>query len=117
MAQDKSVSASLSRLEQLMPDTLTGAEVVISGETHAIIAKRAGTGAKAWLNACPHQGRSLDYVPGKFLIDKGLLVCPAHGATFELDEGLCVAGPCRGEHLRAIAVYAEADGTLRFGPL
>jgi len=56
-------------------------------------------------NVCPHAGRRLDWAPGKFLVTKdGLLVCAVHGATFELESGVCVAGPCRGEVLRAVAI-------------
>ncbi|HNV79908.1 MAG TPA: Rieske (2Fe-2S) protein, partial [Thermomonas sp.] len=38
------------------------------------------------------------------------LVCAAHGASFELANGVCVAGPCRGESLRAVAVEVRDGG-------
>jgi nitrite reductase/ring-hydroxylating ferredoxin subunit len=61
---------------------------------------------------CPHAGRRLDWAPGKFLRDKqGHLVCAAHGATFELEGGVCVAGPCRGAALRAVDVEVR-DGVV-----
>ena len=93
---------------------LVALDVDIDGETMPIIVDCDRTPLQAWLNCCPHQGRRLDYVPGKFLIHKEQLVCAAHGATFELSEGLCVGGPCRGEHLSRVTVTAEPDGTLRF---
>ena len=93
---------------------LVALDVDIDGETTPIIVDCDRTPLQAWLNCCPHQGRRLDYVPGKFLIHKEQLVCAAHGATFELSEGLCVGGPCRGEHLSRVDVTAEPDGTLRF---
>ena len=66
---------------------------------------------RAWLNVCPHAGRRLDWAPGKFLRAKdGMLVCAAHGASFELANGVCVAGPCRGESLRAVAVEVRDGG-------
>ncbi|HPW13843.1 MAG TPA: Rieske (2Fe-2S) protein, partial [Thermomonas sp.] len=59
----------------------------------------------------PHAGRRLDWAPGKFLRAKdGMLVCAAHGASFELANGVCVAGPCRGESLRAVAVEVRDGG-------
>ena len=70
---------------------------------------RKGSQVRAWLNVCPHAGRRLDYLPGKFLMDKDLLVCAAHGATFRTDDGECVAGPCRGAHLRAVAIEVVGD--------
>ena len=58
-------------------------------------------------------GRRLDWAPGQFLkTGDGLLVCAAHGASFELARGECVAGPCRGESLRAVAVRV-VDGEVR----
>jgi nitrite reductase/ring-hydroxylating ferredoxin subunit len=89
----------LIRRSQLPASGLAAIDVEIDGETRSIIVDCDANPLRAWLNTCPHQGRRLDYVPGKFLIDKGRLVCAAHGATFELSDGLCVAGPCRGEHL------------------
>jgi nitrite reductase/ring-hydroxylating ferredoxin subunit len=100
-----------------LPAGLSALDVEIDGESTSIILDCDRSPLQAWLNCCPHQGRRLDYVPGKFLIHKGELVCAAHGATFELSEGLCVGGPCRGEHLTSIAVTEEKIGSdtwLRF---
>ena len=43
--------------------------------------------------------------------DAESLVCAAHGASFELQGGECLAGPCRGESLRAVAVEIR-DGAV-----
>ena len=67
---------------------------------------------RAWINVCPHAGRRLDWAPGRFLASKdGLLVCAVHGASFETRGGVCEAGPCRGESLRAVAVEVR-DGAV-----
>lgn len=81
-------------------------EAVVDGnDAESLLLHRDGDRVRAWLNICPHAGRRLDWAPGLFLKTKeGLLVCAAHGASFELDGGTCVAGPCRGEALRAVAV-------------
>jgi nitrite reductase/ring-hydroxylating ferredoxin subunit len=77
-----------------------------------LILHRSGGSVRAWLNICPHAGRRLDWAPGKFLISKdGLLVCAAHGASFELHAGVCVGGPCRGDSLRAVMVEL-VDGVV-----
>ena len=94
----------LIRRSQLPASGLSAIDAEIDGETSSIIVDCDANPPRAWLNTCPHQGRRLDYVPGKFLIDKGRLVCAAHGATFQLEDGLCVAGPCRGEHLTSVAI-------------
>ncbi|HEY7872760.1 MAG TPA: Rieske 2Fe-2S domain-containing protein [Rudaea sp.] len=69
-----------------------------------LILIRVGAAVSAYHNECPHAGRRLDYAPGKFLIDNGTLICAAHGATFRLENGHCIGGPCRGQSLRSIAV-------------
>ena len=98
-----------------LPDTgLVAIDAEIDGETTSIIVDCGRNPLQAWRNCCPHQGRRLDYAPGKFLIHKEQLVCAAHGATFELEEGLCVGGPCRGEHLTRVRVDESEDGSLSF---
>ena len=92
-------------------------EAEIDGVAESLILHRNGDQVRAWLNICPHAGRRLDWAPGKFLLSKdGLLVCAAHGASFELREGACVAGPCRGESLRAVAVEVM-EGGIRIRPV
>ena len=88
-------------------------EAVIEGDAESLVLFRQGQGVRAWLNVCPHAGRRLDWAPGKFLKSKeGHLICAAHGASFELGDGVCVAGPCRGDSLRAVAVTV-VDGEVR----
>ena len=68
--------------------------------------------ALAFVNRCPHRGVELDWLPGEFFEESGLyLVCSTHGAIFEPSTGLCVAGPCQGARLQAIAVE-ERDGRI-----
>lgn len=80
-------------------------EATLGGDAESLILYRDGVQVRAWLNVCPHAGRRLDWAPGQFLKTReGLLVCAVHGASFELGGGQCVAGPCRGSSLRAIAL-------------
>lgn len=88
------------------------AEATVDDSPESLILHRDGAGVRAWLNVCPHAGRRLDWAPGKFLKSKdGLLVCAVHGASFELQRGECVAGPCRGDALRQVAVEVR-DGKV-----
>jgi nitrite reductase/ring-hydroxylating ferredoxin subunit len=87
-------------------------EAVLDGDAESLILHRDGQGVRAWLNVCPHAGRRLDWSPGKFLRSReGHLVCAVHGASFELKRGDCVAGPCRGDSLREVAVEVR-DGQV-----
>jgi nitrite reductase/ring-hydroxylating ferredoxin subunit len=87
-------------------------EALLDGDAESLIVHRDGQSVRAWLNVCPHAGRRLDWAPGKFLKSReGHLVCAAHGASFELGRGDCIAGPCRGDFLRAVAVEVR-DGQV-----
>ena len=95
----------LSALNDIVDGGFAEVEATIGDDAESLILFRDGDEVRAWLNVCPHAGRRLDWAPGQFLKTKeGLLVCAAHGASFELDGGTCVAGPCRGEALRPVAV-------------
>lgn len=100
----ESVSGSLITLAELPPEGLSELERVVDGEPQSLVLLRQGKQVRAWLNICPHAGRRLDYAPGRFLVDQGRLVCAAHGASFELEQGRCVAGPCKGASLVPVAV-------------
>ncbi|MGI8560493.1 MAG: Rieske (2Fe-2S) protein [Luteimonas sp.] len=114
---DGVVSDSLNRgalaaFEDIDDGGFVAVEAVVDGEAESLILHRQGGEIRAWLNICPHAGRRLDWAPGKFLKSTdGLLVCAVHGASFELGRGECVAGPCRGEVLRAVAVELR-DGKV-----
>ena len=98
-------------LSALPLDSLHEREVLLDGEPESLIFYRDAAGqVRAWFNICPHAGRRLDWSPGQFLRSKtGELVCAVHGASFALPEGVCVAGPCRGECLRAVALQIDGD--------
>jgi len=107
-----SSSAALARLEQLAPGDLAEAEARIGEATESLLLYRDSDGVRAWLNVCPHAGRRLDWAPGQFLKSReGHVVCAAHGAAFELQHGVCVSGPCRGQSLLAVAVTVR-DGEV-----
>ena len=100
----------------MLADSLHEVEALIDGDAESLLLYRDPAGdVRAWLNICPHAGRRLDWAPGKFLRAKdGSLVCAAHGASFDLATGECIAGPCRGERLRDIAVHC-IDDEVRLG--
>jgi len=105
----------LLALDAIADGGFAEAEALVDGEPESLVLHRSGDEVRAWLNICPHAGRRLDWAPGQFLKSKeGLLVCAAHGATFETGGGECVAGPCRGEALRAVAVRVR-DGQVLLG--
>ncbi|MGJ8664205.1 MAG: Rieske (2Fe-2S) protein [Marinicella sp.] len=71
----------------------------------SIMIKRDYADWVAFINECPHQGRRLDYAEDAFLeTPDELLVCPAHGATFDPKTGFSTSGPCAGQSLTALTV-------------
>jgi len=78
-----------------------------NGLTSIMVIKR-GKKYCGFKNVCPHQGRRMDYAAGQFLLgETGNIICPAHGAEFNPDNGLCINGPCLGQSL--VSVYIQAN--------
>ncbi|HOP21434.1 MAG TPA: Rieske 2Fe-2S domain-containing protein [Gammaproteobacteria bacterium] len=79
------------------------------GQLSLILIERE-EGFKAYTNSCPHQGRRLDFAENQFLMTENQeLVCPAHGAVFELNKGYCLSGPCKGQSLRQIDIKVDEE--------
>ena len=63
----------------------------------------------AYENYCPHAGGPLNLLPNRFLSrDKQHLLCATHGAKFNIDDGVCVRGPCQGDCLNPLPVNVDA---------
>lgn len=81
-------------------------------EPWPILIARKGGSFHAYENACPHAGARLDAATGNFLDEEGnFLRCGAHGALFDLDDGKCFMGPCKGEALKRIEIIVD-DGDI-----
>ncbi len=68
---------------------------------------------RAYVNRCPHALFTLDFGDRHIHREDGeALVCWSHGAQFRLDDGRCVAGPCRGRALEPLPLE-RAGGVTR----
>ncbi len=57
----------------------------------------------SYQNRCPHTGVNLEWVPHQFLDSKNEFIqCATHGALFEIENGLCIHGPCVGDRLEEV---------------
>lgn len=66
---------------------------------------RVGKEVRAYQNWCPHAGHPLNVKPHQFLTPDGaLIICASHGALFERNGGICIAGPCTGRSLKPLPV-------------
>lgn len=65
-----------------------------------------------YLNSCPHTGEPLDWVPGRFRsFDREHIQCATHDALFQIQDGICIAGPCTGDALQQLEAVVE-DGEI-----
>jgi nitrite reductase/ring-hydroxylating ferredoxin subunit len=75
----------------------------------AIVVRDAAGELRAYLNRCQHLPIPLDAGSRSFFGPDGRqLVCKTHGATYRLEDGMCIAGPCTGRAL--VALRLEHDG-------
>ncbi|HTP39140.1 MAG TPA: Rieske 2Fe-2S domain-containing protein [Steroidobacteraceae bacterium] len=74
---------------------------------------RTDGAVRAYVNRCAHLRYPLNYLEDHFTSYDGRHIeCFVHGALFEKDSGLCIAGPCLGQSLASIAVVVEAGEVL-----
>jgi nitrite reductase/ring-hydroxylating ferredoxin subunit len=87
-------------------------DVRSGGITRPAFAIRWCGAVHGYLNECRHQASELDWEAGDFFdASKLYLVCATHGALYEPDSGLCIAGPCRGARLKTV-MLAEHHGGI-----
>lgn len=108
----ESVNCSLIAPEALAEGQPVSIKVLIDKEEIPVIAVKSAGTVHVYRNQCPHQGRLLDFAPGRVLAKDGTLVCAAHGAVFAMADGRCLQGPCRGEALAEFALEPQPDGRL-----
>ena len=72
-------------------------DVIFRGQTCRAFAIRFGGQTHAYINQCVHIPMEMDFQPNRFFDSTGeWLICSTHGATYQPDTGVCVAGPCGG---------------------
>lgn len=77
-----------------------------------LFAVRTGDQLYLYRNNCPHDNIPLNWEPDQFMDASGSLIeCANHGALFVIETGECVAGPCLGDCLEAVA-FTLKDGQI-----
>ena len=78
---------------------------------------RQGEQVFAYQNYCAHVGHPLNWPPDAFLTkNRRNIICASHGAMYEIDSGLCIAGPCPGKMLNPVEVRVEHGEVIVRGP-
>ena len=89
--------------------------IVVEGISRDAFVVRYRGQFHAYLNTCRHQSLPLDFGDAHFFDDTyDAIVCCQHGARYLAETGECVAGPCVGARLTALAVV-ERDGAIWCG--
>lgn len=87
-----------------------GFDVMSKQQLMSIICVRQGQQVFAYKNSCPHTGVNLEWIADQFLDDtQQYLVCSTHGALFQVEDGLCVSGPCHGESLQKLSIEQQQE--------
>ena len=101
----------LCRIEEI-PEGGSKGFPALPGRFTGLFAVRQGRDVFVYVNACPHVGTPLDWMPDRFLTADGArIICATHGAEFRIDNGLCLAGPCEGDRLEPVLIKVK-DGTI-----
>jgi 3-phenylpropionate/trans-cinnamate dioxygenase ferredoxin subunit len=86
-----------------------GAAVAVELAGWAIAVARVDGVPRAAINRCTHAAAA--FLPGG-RVRRGVLMCPAHGARFEISDGRCVGSlyqPLRTFACREVAGWIEID--------
>ncbi len=97
---------------QLRADALAvGVPRLVRAGAASVILLRLPETIIAWRNRCPHMGVELDWREERLVAPGGAhLRCTVHGALFSPRNGICLRGPCVGEHL--MPVDLDIDETM-----
>lgn len=102
----------LCRLDELTDPGSRGFTIESNGQPLEIFLVRKGTAVYGYRNTCPHTGGPLDWQPDEFLDDdREHIMCATHAALFRIEDGYCLAGPCRRQNLTPIALEI-VDGDI-----
>ena len=107
------VRVFLCALQELPCHASRGFAVETPVGVQDIFVVRDNTRVCAYYNSCPHTGAPLDWMPDQFLsLDMAHIQCATHAALFNVHDGVCVAGPCRGDALIAVPLVSDADSVF-----
>ena len=100
----------LCELSDLDETHAYGADV--DGVSYVIVLSPDDAQPRAYQNSCPHLGIQLEMMPNQFLDPtQEYIVCSNHGAVFQIEDGLCIAGPCTSHKLQPAAIKVT-DGSV-----
>ena len=90
-----------------------GFEIKVGDHAMRLMIVRRGTAVYIYENSCPHRRLPLDFKPGQFLdAEQKNIMCTNHIALFQIEDGLCIEGPCKGASLNKFSASIRDDGVF-----
>ena len=98
----------LCRLDDIKDGGSKGVAPNARGRDQILLVRRGGQ-VRAYINNCPHYDRApLGWKKDEFLSGDGQhIMCAAHGALFDTENGVCTLGPCLGQSLTPVSVRLD----------
>jgi len=109
-----SVPYRVCHLSELGTGSALGVDPEHCGRDTVFVVKK-GERVFAYRDACPHYegATTLPWRKDAYLDSTAeFIVCAAHGAEFEVETGLCVRGPCKGDVLTSVPLSIASDGII-----
>ena len=103
----------LCRVDALTDGSAQGFALDRPGHDSMFLVKHEGT-VYGYRNDCPHwPGSPMAWRKDAYLDAHGThIACHSHGARFDIETGLCIAGPCAGQSLDPLELYVDEAGTV-----
>ena len=109
--------ATLCALEAIKTGSAIALDFAAGEARFSMIVAHTVEGVFAYENVCPHARSPLERPDGRVVVhEKRFIVCSAHGASFRMADGRCVAGPGLGTALNRIGVVVRG-GMVCLAPL
>lgn len=90
-----------------------GFDIALENDALSLFLLKQDGQIRAYLNNCPHLNIPLNWQPDAFMsTEETHIQCSTHGALFELEDGLCIAGPCRGQSLTPLNIDVRDNGQI-----
>jgi nitrite reductase/ring-hydroxylating ferredoxin subunit len=100
----------LCHIEDLVEGAALGFDPTDTGRATVFAVRKSGR-IHVYRDICPHYGATtLAWKRDAYLTPGGeYIACSAHGALFQIEDGVCVSGPCLDQALQSVAYRVEGD--------
>ena len=103
-------SIDLDSASTIAENTAKAYQLTLDAKTVELFVVRRNNRYFAYFNHCPHTGVNLNWQPDQFFdFENRFIQCATHGALFQVEDGLCIRGPCAGAKLQSIPVNINND--------